>query len=53
MGDELKKEDQSLQLVPGIGAAYGHGWRQMWEYFLELLLIVLADLHAVRIRLCW
>jgi len=31
------------KLIPGIGAAYGHGWRQMWKYFLELLLITIVS----------
>ena len=34
--------DQSL-LKPTIGAAYGHGWKQMWKYFLELLLITIIS----------
>lgn len=24
---------------PGVGSSYGNGWRQLWKYFLELLLI--------------
>jgi uncharacterized membrane protein len=26
-------------LTPGVFSSYGHGWRQMWKYFLEFLLI--------------
>jgi uncharacterized membrane protein len=29
----------SVTLVPGVGSAYGNGWRQLWKYFLELFLI--------------
>ena len=29
----------STVLVPEVGACYGHGWHQLWKYFLELLLI--------------
>jgi uncharacterized membrane protein len=25
--------------APDVGACYGHGWHQLWKYFLELLLI--------------
>ena len=25
--------------APKLGACYGHGWQQLWKYFLELLLI--------------
>ncbi|MFC1933760.1 YciC family protein [Chloroflexota bacterium] len=28
-----------VKLVPGVGSSYSNGWRQMWKYFLELLLI--------------
>ena len=24
---------------PGVGSSYGNGWRQLWKYFLEILLI--------------
>ncbi|MFC2072106.1 hypothetical protein ACFLUU_05275 [Chloroflexota bacterium] len=30
---------QVTQLVPGVGASYRNGWRQMRKYFLELFLI--------------
>jgi len=29
----------SIVLAPGVGSSYGNGWRQLWKYFLELLLI--------------
>ncbi len=29
----------SVTLAPGVGLAYGNGWRQLWKYFLELFLI--------------
>jgi len=25
--------------VPGVGSSYGHGWNQLWKYFLELFVI--------------
>ena len=28
-----------VTLAPGVGSAYGNGWRQLWKYFPELLLI--------------
>lgn len=29
---------------PSVGGAYGHGWRQLWKYFLPLLLIGIITL---------
>jgi len=29
----------SVVLLPGVGSSYGNGWRQLWKYFLVLLLI--------------
>ena len=29
----------SVVVAPGVGSSYGHGWQQLWKYFLELLLI--------------
>jgi len=43
MEEIVKQEEQQQKLLPGIGAAYGHGWRRMWEYFLELLLITIVS----------
>jgi len=43
MEDEIKQERKQQKLIPGIGTAYGHGWRQMWMYFLELLLITIVS----------
>lgn len=31
----------SKKLVPKAGAAYGHGWRTLWKYFITLLLVSL------------
>ena len=31
-------------LTPGVGSSYGHGWKQLWKYFLELLLIGIIGL---------
>lgn len=28
-----------IMIRPGVGSSYGNGWRQLWKYFLELLLI--------------
>ena len=32
-------QKNSVTLAPGVGSAYGNGWRQLWKYFLELFLI--------------
>ncbi|MFC1953399.1 hypothetical protein ACFLWR_04640 [Chloroflexota bacterium] len=37
MNDQVAQN--SLVLIPGVSSSYGHGWRQMKKYFLELLLI--------------
>ena len=29
---------------PGVGSSYGNGWRQLWKYFLELLLIAIIGI---------
>lgn len=38
-----REESQAVQSItvpaPEMGACYGHGWQQLWKYFLELLLI--------------
>ena len=33
-----------ITLAPGVGSAYGNGWRQLWKYFLELFLIGIISL---------
>ena len=30
-------------LEPGVGSAYGNGWKQLWKNFLELLLILIIS----------
>ncbi len=30
---------KAVVLLPGVSSSYGNGWRQLWKYFLELLLI--------------
>ena len=35
------------KLVPRAGAAYGHGWRVLWKYFITLLLVSLIMVVAV------
>jgi len=40
MGESREQARQnSTELVPGVGSSYSNGWRQLWKYFLELLLI--------------
>jgi len=40
MDKETEKDMQnSAVLIPGVSSSYGHGWRQLWKYFLELFLI--------------
>ena len=38
---EEKNQNMQNAVVPApeLGACYGHGWQQLWKYFLELLLI--------------
>ena len=36
-GSDVQKNP--VTLAPGVGSAYGNGWRQLWKYFLELFLI--------------
>ncbi len=42
----MEQSNQALprygSLMPGVGSSYGHAWRQMWKYFLELLLILIV-----------
>ena len=37
--DKGNVPQSSVIVTPDVGSAYGHGWRQMWKYFVELLLI--------------
>ena len=39
MEDKGNVSQNSVALMPGVGSSYGHGWRQLWKYFLELFLI--------------
>ena len=40
MSEEKSQNVQSTIVpTPDVGACYGHGWKQLWKYFLELLLI--------------
>jgi uncharacterized membrane protein len=43
---EEKSQDVQNAIVPApdVGACYGHGWHQLWKYFLELLLISIIAL---------
>jgi uncharacterized membrane protein len=43
MEEDTKLETQQGKPMPGVWTAYGHGWRQMWKYFLELLLITIVS----------
>lgn len=36
-GSDVQKNP--VTLAPGVGSAYGNGWRQLWKHFLELFLI--------------
>jgi len=37
--DKGNVTQSSIVLEPGVGSCYSHGWRQMWKFFVELLLI--------------
>jgi uncharacterized membrane protein len=37
----------SKKLVPRAGAAYSHGWKTLWKYFISLLLVSLIVIVAV------
>ncbi len=37
--NSLQPTGESPVILPNVGACYGHGWKQMWKYILELLLI--------------
>ncbi len=39
-------QTQTVQLKPNFGSAFGHGWRMMMKYFLELLLVSLVVIAA-------
>jgi uncharacterized membrane protein len=40
---EIKANDKKPSLKPGVSSSYGHGWRQLWKYFLELFLILIIS----------
>jgi len=37
--DKGSVTQSAIVLKPGVGSSYGHGWRQMWKFFVELLLV--------------
>lgn len=39
MEDNRNVSQSTVVLVPGVSSSYGHGWRQLWKYFLGLFLI--------------
>ncbi len=39
-------QTQTIQVKPDFGSAFGHGWRMMMKYFLELLLVSLVVIAA-------
>jgi uncharacterized membrane protein len=39
--NNLHASPKSTALLPGVSSCYKHGWRQLWKYFLELLLIII------------
>ncbi len=42
--DKADTTQSSFVSSPTVGASYGNGWRQMWKFFLELLLIGIIGL---------
>ncbi|MEA1896563.1 MAG: hypothetical protein U9N53_02730 [Bacteroidota bacterium] len=40
--ENQETQTQTIQLKPDFGSAFGHGWRMMMKYFLELLLVSLV-----------
>lgn len=40
--NSVGKDDNTLS--PEVGSCYAHGWRIMWKYFLELLLILIVSI---------
>jgi uncharacterized membrane protein len=48
--DAIKKERAAVR--PGASSCYSHGWDRMWNYFLELLLIV-AVMIVAAVPLTW
>ena len=39
MEDKGHVPQSTIKVTPGVGSAYSNGWRQMWKYFVGLLLI--------------
>jgi len=44
--EKQEAQTQTIQLKPDFGSAFGHGWRMMMKYFLELLLVSLVVIAA-------
>ncbi len=44
MDIERTPQQNSTTFKPGISSSYGNGWKQLWKYFLELLLIFIIYL---------
>ncbi len=40
---ETKNEESNIQACNGAFSCYGFAWRQMWKYFLELLLVSIVS----------
>jgi uncharacterized membrane protein len=38
-GENERGVQSGAVLIPGVGSCYGHGWHQLWKYFLELFVI--------------
>lgn len=49
---ESKPAGRAALLEPGAGACYSHAWDKMWNYFLELLLMI-AVMIVAAIPLTW
>ena len=52
--NETKAEPtkEAAAVEPGAGSCYSHGWDRMWNYFLELLLIIVVMIVAA-VPLTW
>jgi uncharacterized membrane protein len=40
---EIKASDTQTHFKPGVTSSYENGWRQLWKYFLPLLLILIIS----------
>ena len=47
-----RTEEKTFVLQPSAGSCYSHGWDRMWNYFLELLLVIVV-LFVASVPLTW